>query len=113
MHYSNGHSMNGGGRSRHRNSHPASNSIQFVSPFMDLSLTDDFFNGGFTSFSSAFGGSMNGGGGGAVKRVSTSTTFVNGKKLVTKRYVVNWSFEEMVNVLNRCYLYKIFLYLRW
>lgn len=89
MHYTNGHSMNGGGggRSRNRNSHPASNSIQFMSPFMDLSLTDNFLNGGFTSFSSAFNGSqMNGGGGGgAVKRVSTSTTFVNGKKLVTKR----------------------------
>lgn len=99
--YTNGHSMNGNGARRNgangRNGH---NSLeaQFFSPFGGLQLMDNFFGvpmgngggGGFSSFStlSSFG-AMNGGAGGgangAVKRTSTSTTFVNGKKLVTKR----------------------------
>jgi DnaJ homolog subfamily B member 6 len=60
-----------------------------MSPLMSFSLMDNFFgnevggfNGGFTSISS-FNGST--GGSGAVKRTSTSTTFVNGKKVMTKR----------------------------
>lgn len=104
--YTNGNPMNGNGGSRRnggsRNGH---NSLeaQFFSPFGGLQLMDSFFgapamgNGGFSSFStmSSFG-ALNGGGGGggmggcgngAVKRSSTSTTFVNGKKLVTKRWV--------------------------
>lgn len=101
--YTNGHQMNGNGAGRRngtsRNGHN-NNSLeaQFFSPFGGLQLMDNFFGvpmnnggGGFSSFStlSSFG-AMNGGGGGggangAVKRTSTSTTFVNGKKLVTKR----------------------------
>lgn len=108
--YTNGHSMNGNGAGRRngssRNGH---NSLeaQFFSPFGGLQLMDSFFgapamgNGGFSSFStlSSFG-AMNGGGGGcgngAVKRTSTSTTFVNGKKLVTKRCVVGFVRRERV-----------------
>lgn len=101
--YTNGHQMNGGsngGSRRNGGSRNGHNSLeaQFFSPFGGLQLMDSFFggpamgNGGFSSFStlSSFG-AMNGGGGGggcgngAVKRTSTSTTFVNGKKLVTKR----------------------------
>lgn len=100
--YTNGHGMNGnvnGGGRRNGGTRNGHNSLeaQFFSPFGGLQLMDSFFgapamgNGGFSSFStlSSFG-AMNGGGGGgcgngAVKRTSTSTTFVNGKKLVTKR----------------------------
>lgn len=46
--------------------------------------------GGFTSFSSSsFGGGGGGGGGGGMgnfKSVSTSTKFVNGRRITTKRY---------------------------
>jgi DnaJ homolog subfamily B member 6 len=59
-----------------------------MSPLMSISMMDNFFgsemggfNGGFTSISS-FNGST---GGSGVKRTSTSTTFVNGKKVMTKR----------------------------
>lgn len=50
---------------------------------------DDFFNtgsGNFTSFSS-INGTFNSGGSGSttVKRTQTSTRFVNGKKIVTKK----------------------------
>uniref|UniRef100_A0A6B2EDE8 Putative molecular chaperone dnaj superfamily n=1 Tax=Phlebotomus kandelakii TaxID=1109342 RepID=A0A6B2EDE8_9DIPT len=84
------------GRRSHRHSHPQNTiSSQFMSPFMGISLMDDFFsmdnggmNGAFTSFSS-FNTAGGGGGGGAVKRTSTSTTFVNGKKLMTKRIYEN------------------------
>lgn len=41
-------------------------------------------NGGFTSLST-FSNASHGGGGGNVKRISTSTSFVNGKKVVTKK----------------------------
>ncbi|XP_055696093.1 dnaJ homolog subfamily B member 6 [Lutzomyia longipalpis] len=84
------------GRRSHRHSHPQNTiSSQFMSPFMGISLMDDFFtmdggggmNGAFTSFSSF--NTAGGGGGGAVKRTSTSTTFVNGKKLMTKRIYEN------------------------
>jgi DnaJ homolog subfamily B member 6 len=82
----------GGSRHHHhRSSHPQN----VMSPFMSFSLMDDMFaphafgglsamNGGFTSLST-FNGSMGGGGGGNVKRISTSTSFVNGKKVVTKK----------------------------
>uniref|UniRef100_A0A1L8DTR0 Putative dnaj molecular chaperone similarity domain protein n=1 Tax=Nyssomyia neivai TaxID=330878 RepID=A0A1L8DTR0_9DIPT len=86
------------GRRSHRHSHPQNTiSSQFMSPFMGISLMDDFFtmdggggmNGAFTSFSSFNTANGGGGGGGAVKRTSTSTTFVNGKKLMTKRIYEN------------------------
>jgi DnaJ family protein B protein 6 len=66
-----------------------------MSPFLSFSLMDDMFsphgfhgmNSGFTSLSQFSNGSMvgNGGGGGNVKRISTSTSFVNGKKVTTKK----------------------------
>ncbi|XP_075936757.1 dnaJ homolog subfamily B member 6b [Anarhichas minor] len=60
--------------------------------------------GGFTSFSSSsFGGSGGGGGGGGMgggmgnfKSVSTSTKFINGRKITTKRIVENG--QERVEV---------------
>lgn len=85
--HQNGHA--GGSRPHHRSSHPQN----VMSPFLSFSLMDDMFsphafggmNGGFTSLST-FNGS-HGGGGGSVKRISTSTSFVNGKKVVTKKWV--------------------------
>uniref|UniRef100_U5EYH9 Putative dnaj protein n=1 Tax=Corethrella appendiculata TaxID=1370023 RepID=U5EYH9_9DIPT len=77
----------------HRNSHPQNIiSSPFMSPFMSFNLMDDFFNmdggprgggGGFQSLSEFSVGN------GPVKRTSTSTTFVNGKKLMTKRIYEN------------------------
>ena len=90
---------NGGG-SRHHHHHRQSHPQNVMSPFLSFSLMDDMFapqlgmggmnamNGGFTSLSSfSNGGSHHGGGmgGGSVKRISTSTSFVNGKKVVTKK----------------------------
>ncbi|XP_058462713.1 dnaJ homolog subfamily B member 6 isoform X1 [Malaya genurostris] len=78
-----------------RHSHPQNViSSPFVSPFMSFNLMDEFFNadpmahrggggGGFTSISEFSVGS------GPVKRTSTSTTFVNGKKLMTKKVFEN------------------------
>jgi len=56
--------------------------------FGDFMDTSGGFGGGFTSMTS-FGGSMGGSAGGNVKRTSTSTRFVNGKKIVTKRVTEN------------------------
>ncbi|XP_035475248.1 dnaJ homolog subfamily B member 6b isoform X2 [Scophthalmus maximus] len=47
----------------------------------------DIGGGGITSFSSSIGG--NGGGMGNVRSVSTSTKFINGRKITTKRIVEN------------------------
>lgn len=57
---------------------------------MGVNIMDDFFSSSgaghgqgfaaYQSFNSSFGN-----GNGAVKRTSTSTTFVNGKKIMTKR----------------------------
>ncbi|KAL7880921.1 hypothetical protein SRHO_G00031750 [Serrasalmus rhombeus] len=53
--------------------------------------------GSFTSFSSSsFGGGGGGGGGGNFRSVSTSTKFVNGRKITTKRIVENG--QERVEV---------------
>ncbi|XP_068604011.1 dnaJ homolog subfamily B member 6b [Brachionichthys hirsutus] len=55
--------------------------------------------GGITSFSSSFGGGGGGGGGGGMgnfRSVSTSTKFVNGRKITTKRIVENG--QERVEV---------------
>lgn len=78
-------------RGGHRHSHPQNNTIlsSFMSPFMGVSLMDDFFNpdmsgNGFSSISSISSFS-NGPANGGVKRTSTSTTFVNGKKLMTRK----------------------------
>ncbi|KAG9355200.1 hypothetical protein JZ751_000038 [Albula glossodonta] len=53
--------------------------------------------GGFTSFSStSFGGGGGGGGMGNFRSVSTSTKFINGRKITTKRIVENG--QERVEV---------------
>lgn len=85
----------GGSRHHHRSSHPTN----VMSPFLSFSLMDDMFsspfnsigmhhNTGFSSSLSTFNG-MNGmgggGGGGNVKRISTSTSFNNGRKVTTKK----------------------------
>lgn len=85
-----------GGQSRHnRNSHPQTTTISsaFLNPFNSLRFGvtgfDDLFGLGqtgpdaFTSFSSL--SNIGGSGGGAVKRTSTSTRFINGKKMTTKK----------------------------
>ncbi len=79
-----------GSRHHHRSSHPSN----VMSPFLSFSLMDDMFSspfnsigmhhGGFSSSLSTFNG-MNGGGGGNVKRISTSTSFNNGRKVTTKK----------------------------
>lgn len=57
---------------------------------MGFSMMDDFFQGngrtGYSSFQSI--NASNHVGNGAVKRTSTSTTFSNGKKITTKRYLI-------------------------
>ncbi|XP_003439273.2 dnaJ homolog subfamily B member 6b isoform X1 [Oreochromis niloticus] len=60
----------------------------------------DMGGGGFTSFSSSsFGGGGGGGGGmGNFKSVSTSTKFVNGRRITTKRIVENG--QERVEVVE-------------
>ncbi|KAJ8981670.1 hypothetical protein NQ317_017291 [Molorchus minor] len=83
---------------RNRHSHPqnALSTTSLFSPFglsLGGSLMDDFFNtgsSGFTSFSTinnSFGASSPGGAN--VKRTSTSTRFVNGKKITTKKVFDN------------------------
>ncbi|XP_005183612.1 dnaJ homolog subfamily B member 2 isoform X1 [Musca domestica] len=65
-----------------------------ASPMLNYSMMDLLMpSNGFTSFSSfnsMSGGRSSGtGSNGAIKRTSTSTTFVNGKKLMTKRVYEN------------------------
>lgn len=80
-----------------RHSHPSSNSIStsFFGPLgvshFGFSPLNEFFegtSGNFTSFNAftSFGGTS---GGGAVKRTSTSTRFINGKKITTKKVYEN------------------------
>jgi len=86
----------GGQGRRNRNSHPQTAlSSAFSSPFDPIRFgvpgIDSLFSVGqpdaFTSFSSL--SNMSGSGGGAVKRTSTSTRFVNGKKMTTKKIFEN------------------------
>ena len=85
----------GGQGRQHRNSHPQNTiSSQFFNQFGALGINmagfNDLFSVGqtggaeFTSFSSLsnFSGPS---GGGAVKRTSTSTRFISGKKITTKK----------------------------
>lgn len=85
------HPQNGnasGSRHHHRSSHPST----VMSPFLSFSLMDDMFaspfnnmhGGGFTSLST-FNGMHGGSVGGNVKRISTSTSFNNGRKVTTKK----------------------------
>ncbi|KAK9301818.1 hypothetical protein QLX08_006006 [Tetragonisca angustula] len=80
-----------------RHSHPSSNSIStsFFGPLgvshFGFSPFNNLFegsSGNFTSFNTyaSFGGTS---GGGAVKRTSTSTRFINGKKITTKKVFEN------------------------
>lgn len=89
-----------GGPGGHRHSHPNPNNMMasFMSPMVGYSFMDFLMpSNSFTSFSTmnttmnsgsgAIGGSMTPSG--AIKRTSTSTTFVNGKKMMTKRVIEN------------------------
>ncbi|XP_016985998.1 dnaJ homolog subfamily B member 6 isoform X1 [Drosophila rhopaloa] len=92
--YSNGTSSSSssrrnGGSSASRHHHPHQH--KFVSPF-----GINYFSNAFTPFSSMTSGNgssgithLSSGPTGGVKRTSTSTVFVNGKKLMTKRVVEN------------------------
>ncbi|XP_037918255.1 dnaJ homolog subfamily B member 6 isoform X2 [Hermetia illucens] len=93
MSHANGSHRRGSNRHAHT---PNTIMSPFMSPMMGCSMMDYFFNAdapsnGFTSFSSfnSISNGSGGGGGGAVKRTSTSTTFVNGKKIMTKRVYEN------------------------
>lgn len=84
--------MGGNRRNGNRHSHPQNSTLltSFMNPFMGVSLMDDFFSpnpsaNGFSSISSM--SFSNGSGNGAMKRTSTSTTFANGKKLMTRKWV--------------------------
>lgn len=85
----------GSSRSHHHH-HGANTKLAspFATPMLNYSMMDFLMpSNGFTSFSAyssmsnGSNGRSSGGAGtnGAVKRTSTSTTFVNGKKLMTKR----------------------------
>ncbi|BFG04693.1 dnaJ homolog subfamily B member 6-B [Drosophila madeirensis] len=87
-----------GGASRHHHHHHQHKMASpFGAPMLNYSMMDFFVpNGGFTSFSSMTAGNgssgvthISGGPSAAVKRTSTSTVFVNGKKLMTKRVIEN------------------------
>ncbi|XP_023168745.1 dnaJ homolog subfamily B member 6 isoform X1 [Drosophila hydei] len=96
-----GHSLNGGvnggggggGAARHHHHHQHKLASPFGAPMLNYSMMDFFMpTSGFTSFSASNSVATGGGGlhsNGAVKRTSTSTVFVNGKKLMTKRVVEN------------------------
>ncbi|KAF2902895.1 hypothetical protein ILUMI_03287 [Ignelater luminosus] len=94
----NGHSDHHRGRRGNRHSHPQNAvSSTLFSPFgfglgIGGSLMEDFFHspGGFSSFSSINSSFSNGSGGPTnIKRTSTSTRFVNGKKITTKKVYEN------------------------
>ncbi|XP_046992546.1 dnaJ homolog subfamily B member 6-like isoform X4 [Schistocerca americana] len=97
--------MDHGTRRGNRNGGNNSITSSFFSPF-GLQLggfqIDDFFgmdgNSGFTSFTSLSSSNMGGGAGSgaAVKRTSTSTRFINGKKITTKKIVENGRETVMV-----------------
>ncbi|XP_018329430.1 dnaJ homolog subfamily B member 6 isoform X1 [Agrilus planipennis] len=86
-------------RSRHRNGRNSQNAVtSLFSPFggFGLGLSDSLMEnflatpGGFTSFSSVNSTFANGSPGSTnVKRTSTSTRFVNGKKITTKKVYEN------------------------
>lgn len=102
-HHHHSHSHRNGHGHRHPQNHHPLNTIMtsFMNPMLGNSMMDFIFtpdmgqsNGGFTTFSSfntITGGSGGGGGGGsgAVKRTSTSTKFVGGKKIMTKKVFEN------------------------
>lgn len=93
----NGRRANGASNGHHhhhqRHSHPQNIiSSPFMTPFMSINLMDDFFNNGHVAHRGGGVSSISEysiGGGGPVKRTSTSTTFINGKKIMTKRVFEN------------------------
>ncbi|XP_032571939.1 dnaJ homolog subfamily B member 6 isoform X2 [Drosophila sechellia] len=97
---SSGSRRNGGssGSSRHHHHHHQHKvASPFGAPMLNYSMMDFFMpTSGFTSFSSMTNGNgssgvthISSGPGASVKRTSTSTVFVDGKKLMTKRVVEN------------------------
>ncbi|XP_039481975.1 dnaJ homolog subfamily B member 2 isoform X1 [Drosophila santomea] len=86
-----------GGASRHHHHHQHKLASPFGAPMLNYSMMDFFMpTSGFTSFSSMTSGNgssgvthISSGPSAGVKRTSTSTVFVNGKKLMTKRVVEN------------------------
>lgn len=101
------YSVNSGGRTNTSGARGSSRNHQhhqhhgintkFNSPMVNYSMMDFLMpgNNGFSSFATFSSSVSNGSSGrsavvnGAVKRTSTSTTFVNGKKLMTKRVFEN------------------------
>lgn len=92
------HHQNGNAGSSRHHHHRSSHPQNVMSPFLSFSLMDDMFsrpfggmNSGFTSLSTFSNGLQSGGGGGGgnVKRISTSTSFINGKKVTTKKVFEN------------------------
>ncbi|CAH1238290.1 DNAJB2 [Branchiostoma lanceolatum] len=90
----------GGGRSsrtsRSRHAHGAGSTTLFQDNFPGFSFnfgfggrSDPFADGGFTSFSSSSFGGSGGNRGGNFKSTSTSTKYVNGRKVTTRRIVEN------------------------
>lgn len=61
----------------------------FSSSFGDEFGNDDLFSGSSSMSSFSFGTNGFGGGGGNIKKTSTSTKIVNGKKIVTRKVVEN------------------------
>ncbi|KAJ9590433.1 hypothetical protein L9F63_016520, partial [Diploptera punctata] len=83
----------GGAGRQHRNSHPQNTiSSQFFNQFVGQTGGAEF-----TSFSSL--SNFSGPSGGAVKRTSTSTRFINGKKITTKKVFENGQ-ETMMTYEN-------------
>lgn len=87
---------NAGSSSRHHHHHRPAHPSNVMSPFLSFSLMDDMFSNPFNMHSSGFtslstfngvhgGGGGGGGMGGNVKRISTSTSFNNGRKVTTKK----------------------------
>ncbi|XP_016930235.2 dnaJ homolog subfamily B member 6 isoform X2 [Drosophila suzukii] len=85
------------GASRHHHHHQHKLASPFGAPMLNYSMMDFFMpTSGFTSFSSMTSGNgssgvthISSGPSAGVKRTSTSTVFLNGKKLMTKRVVEN------------------------
>ncbi|XP_052902823.1 dnaJ homolog subfamily B member 6-A isoform X2 [Anopheles moucheti] len=81
---------NGHHHHHQRHSHPQNIiSSPFMNPMMSFGLMDDFFNNGHMAPRGMSSVSQYSYSGGPVKRTSTSTTFVNGKKLMTKKVYEN------------------------
>ncbi|XP_032596923.1 dnaJ homolog subfamily B member 6 isoform X2 [Drosophila grimshawi] len=82
--------QNGHGAARHHHHHQHKMASPFGAPMFNYQMMDCFLPpGGFTTFSASNTVSAGGHQTPAVKRTSTSTVFVNGKKLMTKRVVEN------------------------